>query len=67
MINLKYPPVVHWEVTPKCNHNCIHCYNYWRKDSNLEEYKTNFDEKYYLEMAYKIANVKPVLVVITGR
>lgn len=32
MINLKYPPVIHREVTPYRNHNCIHCYNYWRTD-----------------------------------
>ena len=29
---LRYPPNVQWEVTAECNHNCIHCYNYWRKD-----------------------------------
>ncbi len=22
-------PYVTWEVTENCNHNCIHCYNYW--------------------------------------
>lgn len=22
--------MVQWEVTPNCNHNCIHCYNHWR-------------------------------------
>ena len=27
-----YAPLsVQWEVIPECNHNCIHCYNYWRR------------------------------------
>ena len=67
MINLKYPPVLHWEVTPECNHNCIHCYNYWRKDtdknSNLNFTKNN--KNYYLNFAKAIATNKPTLVVIT--
>lgn len=32
MINLKYPPVIHREVTTYRNHNFIHCYNYLRTD-----------------------------------
>ena len=27
---LSAPIMVQWEVTPACNHNCIHCYNSWR-------------------------------------
>jgi radical SAM protein with 4Fe4S-binding SPASM domain len=23
--------MVQWEVTPNCNHNCLHCYNHWRE------------------------------------
>lgn len=29
---LSAPVNVQWEVTPLCNYNCIHCYNYWRKE-----------------------------------
>lgn len=25
--------MVQWEVTGSCNHNCIHCYNYWREEA----------------------------------
>lgn len=64
MINLKYPPVIHWEVTPECSHNCIHCYNYWRKDKNLCS-EFNKTKEYYLKMAKSIAKQKPTLVVIT--
>ena len=57
MINLKYPPVVHWEVTPECNHNCIHCYNYWRSDKENLICKTfKKGTSFYLEMAKKYAN-----------
>lgn len=27
---LSAPLMVQWEVTPSCNHNCVHCYNHWR-------------------------------------
>lgn len=27
---LSAPIMVQWEVTPNCNHNCVHCYNHWR-------------------------------------
>lgn len=64
MVNLNYPPFVHWEVTPECNHNCIHCYNYWRKDS--EKCDVNLSEEHYLSIAEKIAKQKPNTVVITG-
>ncbi len=67
MKNVQYPPFVHWEVTPECNHNCIHCYNYWRKDSEkLESMHTNFSEEHYLEIARRIVNQKAHTVVVTG-
>lgn len=62
-----YPPNVQWEVTTECNHDCIHCYNYWRKDeekiAGMSKVKTGAE---YLEIAKKIADNKPVSVVITG-
>ncbi len=30
---LKSPLAVQLELTTKCNHRCIHCYNHWRKDT----------------------------------
>lgn len=64
---LRYPPNVQWEVTTECNHNCIHCYNYWRKDSEkIAEISKVKTEKQYLELAKKILAQKPVSVVVTG-
>lgn len=57
-------PFVHMEVTPECNHNCIHCYNYWRKSGEFEEFK--FDAQRSIEIAKRIIANKPYAVVITG-
>ncbi len=67
MKNLQHPPFVHWEVTPECNHNCIHCYNYWRKNSkDFESLRVNFDESHYERIAKKLVEQKAHTVVITG-
>lgn len=50
-----------WEVTPRCNHNCVHCYNYWRSTSDVL-----IENRLYDEIASKIINLHPVYVVITG-
>ena len=62
---LKYPPAVFWEVTEKCNHNCVHCFNYWRTDADMICCAEK-SEAEYLEIAKRIAENKPVKVVITG-
>lgn len=28
-----------WEVTPICNYNCIHCYNYWKTPKTVAREK----------------------------
>lgn len=62
MKSLLYPPYLQWEVTSECNHNCIHCYNYWRKDNDY------FSEvpPDHLSIAKKIVEQHPVSIVITG-
>lgn len=64
--NLKYPPVVFWEVTDRCNHNCIHCFNYWRTDKEAISHQCERTEEYYLRVANKILEQKPVRVIFTG-
>lgn len=67
MNTLRYPPNVQWEITTECNHNCIHCYNYWRKHSEVIAGMAKFkSEEEYLRLAKKIIEQKPVSVVITG-
>lgn len=61
MKEMLYPPFVQWEVTSKCNHNCVHCYNYWRKDSNECS-----ETAEHITIAKKIIEQKPISVVITG-
>ena len=67
MKTLRYPPSVQWEVTANCNHNCIHCYNYWRKDFEkiAGMARTNSEEE-YLRLTRKILEQKPLFAVITG-
>jgi sulfatase maturation enzyme AslB (radical SAM superfamily) len=67
MAVLRYPARVQWEVTSECNHDCIHCYNYWRKDKEkASSMSKNFSKEYYVDLAQKIIEQKPVIVTITG-
>ena len=67
MANLRYPPSIQWEVTSNCNHNCIHCYNYWRKDCEIiKDQAKQLTEEQYLELARKIIEQKPVSITVTG-
>ena len=61
MKKIKYPPYMQWEVTPRCNHNCVHCYNYWRSTHELIS-----ENELYTSIASKIIDIHPVSVVITG-
>ncbi len=64
MSTLHYPPSIDWELTFACNHNCVHCYNYWRKQDSNRIYGKNRD--YYIECAERIIQSNPVSVQITG-
>lgn len=66
MKKINYPPHVQVEVTSECNHNCIHCYNYWRRDKPVRKEKIAHSEQYYLKIADKIIEQKANTVVITG-
>lgn len=67
MAVLRYPARVQWKVTSECNHDCIHCYNYWRKDKEkASSLSKNFSTDYYLSLAQKIIEQKPVIVTVTG-
>lgn len=63
---LRYPPVVFWELTDLCNHNCIHCFNYWRTDQQALSCSVQKTQEQYLTIAEKILEQKPVRVIFTG-
>lgn len=64
---LHYPPTLQWEMTAECNHDCIHCYNYWRKDfEKIADLSRSKSVEEYYAIARKIVDLKPVAVTITG-
>jgi len=64
---LKYPPKAYWEVTPECNHNCVHCYNYWRKDDEIKNDIVSATQRVSFEdITNKIIEQKPTSICITG-
>ena len=60
---LKYPPYAFWEITEQCNHNCIHCFNYWRTSTCPAQIESM---DYYVNLATSISSQKPLRVIITG-
>ncbi|MDI6738406.1 MAG: radical SAM protein, partial [Nanoarchaeota archaeon] len=61
---LKAPITSQMEITYKCNHNCIYCYNYWRDDDNVPTHGGSEDEIIsYLE---KLGNAGIYHVTFTG-
>ena len=55
------PMSMQWEVTPVCNYNCIHCYNYWRKNES--------ERKQFLDRELVIAQIvecMPAQITFTG-
>lgn len=61
------PKLIYWEITESCNHNCIHCSNYWRNFDNSKVSVSNpISANILMEVAHKIAEIKPSRVVITG-
>ena len=67
MAKLHNPPMLQWELTAECNHDCVHCYNYWRKDfEKIAGLSKSKSEEEYIEIARKIVELKPVAVTISG-
>ena len=59
------PVLVNWEVTPICNHNCLHCYNYWRDDGNLEKLTSDYINLNQI-IVNELVNNHVFKVIITG-
>lgn len=52
------------ELTTSCNHNCSHCYNFWRQD--LDRNNISFQKGTISNIVRKIANAKVFNIIITG-
>lgn len=52
------------ELTTSCNHNCSHCYNFWRKD--LERRDSSLGKAAVSEIVKKLADAKVFDIIITG-
>lgn len=62
MKKLNAPATMQWELTSVCNHDCIHCYNYWRNDPEPLKHP----DVDYMAVAREISKANPVHVVLTG-
>lgn len=60
---LKGPVSVQIEITPRCNHKCIYCYNAWRKN---DCFGTEITLNQYLDIARKLVESEVFEVVLTG-
>ena len=61
---LSAPLYVQWEVTPRCNYECVHCYNHWREDRSNPNEQPNI-ELYDAVVSEIIAN-RMFSVTVTG-
>ena len=62
---LSAPILVQWEVTPVCNHNCIHCYNYWRVGPPVKALPKNY-KALYTKIVDELIEANVFSVVVTG-
>lgn len=62
---LSAPISAQWEITPACNHICIHCYNFWRKDPFQRALPKNYRELYQ-RVVDELIKSKVFSVVVTG-
>lgn len=67
VIQLSAPLQVDWEITPDCNHQCLHCYNYWRENnSHIPNLQVRKRVELYSKIIQEILQNKVLRVIITG-
>jgi len=66
MIRPKSPISLQIELTDFCNHNCVHCYNFWRTDDSWKKEADKVNGKKLLDIADKIIDAEVFHVVLTG-
>jgi radical SAM protein with 4Fe4S-binding SPASM domain len=60
------PITIQWEITPWCNHRCLHCYNYWRTDEPFSRVAPPETLKIHQKAVEEIINNNIFSVVVTG-
>ncbi len=60
---IRSPMIVQWEVTDRCNKNCVHCYNHWQLSQNdmVTEESVNYETS-----VQEIIKNDVFLVIVTG-
>ncbi len=59
----KSPLTAQLEITSRCNHKCIHCYNYWRSENSDE---TTLTEDRLIKIIENFRDGEVMQMVITG-
>lgn len=59
----KSPLTTQLEITSRCNHKCIHCYNYWRAENSDE---TTLSDDQLIKIMENFRDSEVMQMVITG-
>jgi radical SAM protein with 4Fe4S-binding SPASM domain len=63
---LSAPISVQWELTSWCSYNCIHCYNYWRRNKPPNRYLSTSELRIHKKASEEIIKNRVFNVTLTG-
>lgn len=65
-VSLSAPVMVQLELTSRCNQQCLHCYNYWRSDTDYQSWPERSEGKIIRRVLDEICDSGVLSVVLTG-